>query len=301
MKIGITGASGLIGTPLVASLQGHGHEVVRFVRRPPGHGERTWDPASGRLDPDAVADLDAVVHLAGAGVADHRWSKSWKQEILRSRVQGTTAIAGAIAGARAAGHGPAVLLSGSAIGYYGDTGDRVTDETGPSGEGFLADVVRQWEAASAPAAQAGCRVVLLRTGIVLAREGGALAKQVPIVKAMLGAPLGNGRQWQSWISLADELGAIEHLLTTDVHGPVNLVAPAPVTNRDFTKALGRALHRPIVPVPVPGFVLRAVLGGFADDGVLIGQRLAPRALADSGYAFAHPELPEALDSALSRR
>lgn len=300
MKIGITGASGLIGSPLVSRLQASGHEVVRFVRhRAEATGERSWDPASRRLEPEAVADLEAVIHLAGAGVADKRWTDSWKREVLDSRVNGTTAISQAIAGARRAGTGPSVLLSGSAVGFYGDTGDRLTDETGPTGEGFLADVVRQWEAATAPAEQAGARVAHLRTGIVLSKDGGALAKQVPLFKALLGAPLGSGKQWQSWISLADELGAIEHLLTAEVSGPVNLVAPEPVTNKDFTKALGKAVHRPTAPIAVPGFVLRAVLGQFADEGVLIGQRLAPTALLDSGYAFAHPALPAGLASALS--
>lgn len=301
MKIGITGASGLIGTPLVDDLRGRGHDVVRFVRHPArAQDERTWDPSSRRLEPQAVADLDAVVHLAGAGVADKRWTSAYKAQVLDSRVDGTTAVAHAVAAARSAGEGPSVLLSGSAIGFYGDTGDRVTDESGSAGQGFLADVVRQWEAATAPAEQSGARVVHLRTGIVLSRRGGALAKQVPIFKAMLGAPLGSGKQWQSWISLADELAAIGHLLTADVSGPANLVAPEPVTNKEFTKALGRALHRPTAPVPVPGFVLRAVLGQFADEGVLVGQRLAPQALLGSGFAFAHPRLPEGLASALER-
>jgi uncharacterized protein (TIGR01777 family) len=299
VKIAITGATGLIGSPLVSALKGDGHDVVRFVRGLAEGTDRRWDPSSRHLDPEAVADLDAVVHLAGAGVADKRWTHSYKQTILASRVDTTTTIAQAIADARAAGSGPAVLLSGSAIGYYGDTGDQVVDETGPSGHGFLAEVCRRWEAATAPAEAAGARVVHLRTGIVLSADGGAVGKQATVVKAFLGAPLGRGRQWQSWISLEDEIGAIRHLLTADVQGPANLVAPAPVTQRDFTVALGRALHRPVWPVPVPGVVLKAVLGQFAQEGVLVGQRLTPRVLLESGYVFAYTDVDQALQASLT--
>lgn len=298
-KVGVTGASGLIGTPLVAALRAAGHDAIRFVRHPAGEAdERQWDPSSGQMDPGSVVDLDAVIHLAGAGVADKRWTDSYKKMILDSRVDGTTAVADAIAAARAQGGGPSVLLSGSAVGFYGDTGDTLTDESGPTGKGFLADVVRQWEAATLPAERAGARVVHLRTGIVLSGEGGALAKQRTIVHAFLGAPLGSGDQWQSWISLDDEVRAIVHLLTADVSGPVNLVGPQPARNRDFTKALGKALHRPILPIPVPGFVLKAVLGQFAEEGVLIGQRLQPKALQASGFSFSHPDLPDALRASL---
>ena len=299
MKIGITGASGLIGTPLVADLRRQGHEVLRFVRgRADAADERGWDPASRRLEPEAVADLDAVVHLAGAGVADKRWTDAYKKTVLDSRVDGTTAVAQAVAAAVASGQGPRVLLSASAIGVYGDTGDRLTDETGPVGAGFLADVCRQWEAATAPAEAAGVRVAHLRTGIVLAKAGGALAKQLPIFKLGAGAPLGSGRQWTSWISLRDELGSIGHCLTADVAGPVNLVGPAPVTNKDFTKALGRAVHRPTLPIAIPGFVLKAALGQFAEEGVLTGQRLVPAVLQRTGYTFQDPDVDAALRSAL---
>jgi hypothetical protein len=298
MRIGITGSSGLIGRPLVAELRGAGHDVVRFVRGPAdGADERSWDPAARRLDPAAVADLDAVVHLAGAGVADKRWTADYKRTILDSRVDGTTAVAHAVATAASFGSGPRVLLSASAIGWYGDTGDRLTDESGPIGKGFLADVCRQWEAATAPAEAAGLRVAHLRTGIVLTGTGGALGKQAPIFKAGAGAPLGSGRQWNSWISLRDELAAIEHCLTADVSGPVNLVGPAPVTNRDFTKALGRALHRPTLPVPVPAFVLKTALGPFAQE-VLTGQRLQPTVLQRTGFVFADPDIDAALASSL---
>ena len=299
MKIGITGASGLIGPPLVADLQGQGHDVVRFVRgRAGANDERGWDPASRRLEPEAVADLDAIVHLAGAGVADKRWTDGYKKTVLDSRVDGTTAVAQAVAAAAASGQGPRVLLSASAIGIYGDTGDRVTDESGPVGTGFLADVCRAWEAATAPAEAAGVRVVHLRTGIVLTKTGGALGKQLPIFKVGAGAPLGSGTQWTSWISLRDEVGAIGHCLTADVSGPVNLVGPAPVTNRDFTKALGRAVHRPTLPIAVPAFVLKAALGQFAEEGVLIGQRLVPSVLQRTGYTFLDPDVDAALRSAL---
>lgn len=295
MRIGITGASGFIGTALVPALRRNGHEVVRFVRgAATGPDERPWDPARRALDPAHVADLDAVVHLAGAGVADKRWTAQRKQVVLASRVDGTTAVAQALATAG----GPAVLLSGSAVGWYGDTGDRLTDESGSAGQGFLADVCRQWEAATAPAQAAGIRVAHLRTGIVLSGKGGALGPQLPVFKLGLGAPLGSGRQWVPWISLQDEVAAILHLLTADVAGPVNLVGPAPVTNQQFTKALGRALHRPTLPVKVPGFALRALLGPFADEGVLVGQRLVPKVLQDSGFRFAHADVDSALNAGL---
>jgi len=295
MKIAVTGASGLIGTPLVAALRADGHEVVRLVRGSDDAPDaRRWDPSAGRLDPAAIADCDAVVHLAGAGVADHRWTSSYRRTIVDSRIDGTTAVAEAMA---AAG-GPQVLLSASAVGWYGDTGDRLTDETGPSGQGFLADVCRQWETATVSAERAGVRVAHLRTGIVLSGSGGALKTQVLAAKAFAGAPLGTGRQWTSWISLHDEVAAIRHLLTADVSGPVNLVGPAPVTNREFTRTLNHVVHRPTFPVPVPAVVLRTLLGPFADEGVLIGQRLAPAVLERSGFRFAHADLESALRASL---
>ena len=295
MKIGITGASGLIGTPLDAALRREGHEVVRFVRRPPaGPSERSWDPDARRLDPGDVADLEAVIHLAGAGVADKRWTDARKKVVLDSRVDGTTAVAEAMAAAQ----GPQVLLSASAIGYYGDTGDRLTDETGASGEGFLAEVCRQWEAATAPAEAAGICVTHLRTGIVLSGQGGIVGKQLLLFKAGLGAPLGSGRQWVSWISLQDTVRAVSHLLTAGVAGPVNLVGPQPVTNRELTRALGRAVRRPTLPIAVPGFALRLAVGEFAQEGVLTGQRLVPAALERSGFEFAHADLATALRASL---
>ena len=296
MKIAVTGASGFLGTPLVQRLRTDGHDVVRFVRgSASGTDERSWDPATRTLDPALLADVDAVVHLAGAGVADKRWTDARKSVVLGSRVDGTTAVAQAVA----ASERTRVLLSSSAVGYYGDTGDRLTDEGGPTGEGFLAEVCRQWEAATAAAdADAGIRVAHLRTGVVLGKGGGALKPLRTVFKAGLGAPLGSGRQWVPWISLHDEIEAMVHLLDADVAGPVNLVAPSPVTNREFTKALGRAFHRPTLPVPVPGFVLSAVLGGFAQEGVLVGQRLEPAVLERTGFRFAHPHVDDALAAAV---
>ena len=289
MKVGITGASGLIGSALARELSG-AHEVVRFVRhRPTSPAERQWDART--LAPDAVQDLDALVHLSGAGVGDKRWSSAYKQEILDSRVLSTTAVARAVQQA-----GVRTLLSGSAIGFYGDTQEPV-DESSPAGEGFLADVCVQWEAATAPARDA--RVVHLRTGIVQAADGGALGKQLLLFKSGLGAPLGSGRQWVSWISLRDEVGAIVHLLSADVRGPVNLTAPEPVTNRDFTKALGRAVRRPTLPVRAHRPVLRTALGEFAGE-VLGGQRVLPKVLEASGYAFADRTVEPALRHLLAQ-
>jgi uncharacterized protein (TIGR01777 family) len=294
LRVAVTGASGLIGSALVDHLRGAGHEVVRFVRHTPSRpDERPWDPATRTLDQAHLDDVDAVVHLAGAGVADKRWTASYKEQILRSRLDGTTTVAQAMA----ANGNPKVLLSASAVGWYGDTGDRITDETGPTGEGFLAEVCRQWEAATQPARDKA-RVAHLRTGYVLAKDAPGLAKQVRVARLGFGAPLGSGRQWMSWITMHDEVRAIAHLLKADVDGPVNLVAPNPATNRELTKAINRAVHRPTFPVPVPGFALRAGLGPFAAEGVLIGQRLVPTVLQRSGFAFAHTGIDEALAAVL---
>jgi uncharacterized protein (TIGR01777 family) len=282
----------LLGRALARDLTAHGHEVVRFVRgHVGGQDERPWDGT--HLAPSLLEDIEALVHLSGAGVGDKRWTPSYKKEIRDSRVVSTQAVARAVAHAHTS---VKVLLAASASGYYGDTGDRLVDETSPAGTGFLADVCREWEAATAPA-EGHVRVAHLRTGIVLG-HGGALGKQVPIFKAGLGAPLGSGRQWSSWISVDDHTAAVRHLLAAeDVSGPVNLVAPEPVTNRDFTKALGQAVHRPTWPVGVPRAALRVVLGEFADD-VLMSQRLAPAVLQASGFTWAHPDLPSALAAAL---
>ncbi|GAA3426637.1 TIGR01777 family oxidoreductase [Streptosporangium nondiastaticum] len=293
----MTGSSGLLGSALVRSLRADGTRVVRLVRRAPqGPDEAFWDPAEGTLDPAVLEGARAVVHLAGAGIGDRRWNEEYKREIVRSRVEGTATVARALAELPA---GPA-LLSASATGFYGDTGDREVDETSPAGSGFLArDVVVPWEAATRPATEAGVRVALLRTGLVLSRDGGLLARILPLFRAGTGAPLGSGRQYMSWISLDDWVGAVRYILNDpEMSGPVNLTAPEPVTNERFTRALGRAVHRPTMPVAVPGFMLRAVLGEFAEEGVLIGQRVLPRRLLEAGHSFRHIRLDDALAAVL---
>jgi len=297
MRVIISGASGLIGTALGQALRADGHDVVALVRRAAGEHEVRWDPARGELSADALAGADAVVHLAGAGIGDHRWTAEYRKEILDSRVRSTTLLAERIA---ECAQRPPVLLSGSAIGVYGASDDRELDETSPAGSGFLADVCVQWEASTAAAAAAGTRVVHLRTGIVLTPKGGALRKMLPLFRLGVGGPFGNGKQWQSWISLDDEVGAIRHLLTADVQGAVNLTAPNPVDGRTFARTLGRTLRRPAL-VPVPAFGPRLLLGRDLADALLFtGQRVMPRVLQASGYEFQHPTLDVALGSLLAR-
>jgi uncharacterized protein (TIGR01777 family) len=295
MRVVVTGASGLIGSTLVANLRATGHDVVRLVRRAPrSRDERRWDPDGQAVDPGALDGADAVVHLAGAGIGDRRWSDDYKRLVRDSRVDGTTAIARAVAAADR----PPVLLSGSAVGWYGATGEEVTDETGSPGRGFLADVVRQWEAATQPAVDAGARVVLLRSGVVLSEQGGALRKVLPLFRLGLGGRLGSGRQWMSWIALPDHIAAMRFLLDRDdLSGPVNLTAPEPVRNRDYTKAIGRAVHRPALAI-APAPALRAALGGFADEGVLVSQRIVPSRLEQAGFTFAYDDVDAALSALL---
>ena len=289
MKVAVTGASGLIGSALVPSLRTAGHDVVRLVRRPAAAADEvTWDPSAGTVDLAGLAGTDAVVHLAGAGVGDKRWTEAYKRTILRSRVDGTRTVVRAML---ALDEPPSVLLSGSAVGYYGDRGEEVLLETSARGEGFLSDVVVAWEAEAQPAAEAGIRTALLRTGLVMARGGGAFGRLLPIIKAGVGGPIGDGRMWWPWITLVDEVRAIEHLLEADVSGPVNLGTPNPARNVDVTKAVARALGRPSV-VPVPGLALKVVLGEFADD-VTASQRMVPQVLSDAGFDFAHGELDHA--------
>ncbi|WP_030910319.1 TIGR01777 family oxidoreductase [Streptosporangium amethystogenes] len=298
MTIIVTGSSGLLGSALVKSLRNDGARVVRLVRRAPrDDDESCWDPAKGVVDPAVLEGAEAVVHLAGAGIGDRRWSDEHKREVVRSRVEGTRTLVGALTALAAR---PAALLSGSAIGFYGDTGDLAVDESAPAGTGFLAqEVVVPWEAETAPAEEAGIRVVRLRTGLVLSGQGGMLSRLLPVFKLGLGAPLGSGRQYWSWISIDDWVLAVRHILKNpEISGPVNLTAPEPVTNAEFTKALGAALHRPTMPIAVPGFALRTVIGGFAEEGVLTGQRVLPRRLLESGYTFRHTHLNEALAAVL---
>ncbi|MFF9566093.1 TIGR01777 family oxidoreductase [Streptomyces sp. NPDC014685] len=294
-RIAVTGASGLIGAALVRSLRTDGHEVVRLVRHPARAGDEVeWDPRRGYVDVAGLVGCDAVVHLAGAGVGDRRWTAAYKQEIRDSRVLGTAAIAEAVASLDTP---PKVLLSGSAIGYYGDTGDRAVDESAPAGEGFLPSVCVEWEAATAAAQEAGVRTVHARTGLVVAREGGAWGRLFPLFRAGLGGRLGNGRQYWSFISLHDEVAALRHILDTkSLSGPVNLTGPDPVTNGEVTAAMGRVLHRPtLFAAPAPA--LRIVLGDFAED-VLGSQRVLPGRLLDSGFAFAFPGIDSAIRAAL---
>jgi uncharacterized protein (TIGR01777 family) len=296
VKVVITGSSGLIGSALVRNLRGVGHDVRRLVRHAPtAADESRWDPARHEIDPGALDGIDAVIHLAGVGVADKRWSDSHKRAVTDSRVDGTTTIAEAVA--RNSDH-VKVLVSASAVGWYGERGDDLLDESADRGTGFLADVVAAWEASTKAASDADVRVVHLRSGIVLSADGGALGKVLPLFKLGVGGKLGDGRQWMPWIALADELAAIRFLLTHDeVSGPVNLSAPEPVRNADYTAAVGRALHRPTVAT-VPKFALRAALAGFADEGALVSQRAVPRKLLDAGFEFTYPDIDSALQSIL---
>jgi len=297
MKIVISGASGLIGTQLVEQLQQHGHDVVRLVRRAANTGEIMWDPKAGVLSASALEGADAVIHLSGAGIGDKRWTASYKREILESRTITTSLIANTIANMS---RKPSVFLCGSAIGIYGPRGDEQLTEVSTNGTSFLADVCEQWEQAAKPASDAGIRTVLLRTGIVLTTKGGALKKQLPLFQLGLGGKFGNGKQWQSWISIDDEVGAIEHLLTANVSGAVNLTAPNPVTNAEFTSTLAQVVKRPAF-LPIPPFAPKAILGGELADALLFtGQRVIPAALNASGYQFVHPTLEVALRALLKK-
>ena len=298
MKILVTGASGLIGRSLTKELRSQGHTVVAAVRREPkGDAEVRWDPKAGTIDPAAFDGTDAVIHLAGAGIGDKRWTAEYKRELVESRTLGTRTLSLAMA---SAAHRPSVFLSGSAIGYYGARGDEQLDENAQPGDDFLATLTVQWEAATAPARDAGIRTVFLRTGIVLSTEGGALKKQLPVFKAGIGNKMGNGSQWQSWISIDDEVRAIIHLLGSSVSGPVNLTAPEPVTNAEFTRALGRALRRPTI-LPIPAFGPKLLLGGEMANALLFtGQRVMPTVLERDGFRFEHRTIDDALRALLKK-
>ncbi|MEV6609516.1 TIGR01777 family oxidoreductase [Kutzneria sp. NPDC051319] len=297
MRVVVAGSSGLIGSALLPVLRHAGHEVLRLVRRPASaRDERSWDPPAGRIQDGTLDGVDAVLNLCGAGIGDKRWSQARKQTLLDSRVEPTEVLAAAVVE-----HKIPVLVNASAVGFYGDTGDRTVDESGPKGQGFLADLVHEWESATRPAADAGARVVLLRTGLVFAESGGLLGKLKPLVSLMLGGKLGDGCQYWPWISLDDELAAIRFVLEhEDISGPVNLCAPEQLTNAELTKVMGEVMGRP-TPWTVPGFALRAVLGEFADEGVLIGQRATPKALLDHGFQFQHETLATALPEVLGQR
>lgn len=300
MKVAVAGSSGLIGSGLVPALVQDGHQVVRLVRRAPaGPAEVRWDPVAGDLDPADLAGVEGFITLAGAGIGDKKWTPERRKEVLDSRVVSTRLLAETAAKLDPK---PEVFLSGSAVGWYGyDGGAAERTEADPAGRGFLADVVVAWEQAAEAAGQAGIRTVLLRTGIVLSAAGGALAKQLLPFKMGLGGRIGSGRQYLPWISLADEVAAIMFCLTEgSLSGPVNLTAPAPVTNAEFTKALGRALHRPTL-VPTPTVALNALLGPDAVEEMLLGgARVRPARLEEAGFRWLHPTLEVALNDILDQ-
>ena len=302
MLVAITGASGLIGTALARRLEAEGHRVLRLTRSAPTAPDQLhWDPAAGELDPDALAKVDAVVHLAGANIGDKlRWTARTKRDILQTRVQGTGLVARTMAGLAKGPGGPRVLVCASGAHYYGDRGDEVLTEESSGGRGFLADVVRQWEQAADPARAAGLRVVHLRTGPVQDAAGAGLPRQALMFRLGVGGRFGSGRQWLSWIALDDITGAYLHALThDDLAGPVNNVAPNPVTNAEFTATLARVLRRPAV-LHVPAFAPRLVLGEFADEMLFTSIRARPVRLLESGYRFRFPELEPALRHTLGR-
>lgn len=296
--IAITGASGLIGTALATHLTSCGDRVLRFTRTGPSSATTiAWDPASGQIDSTRLSGVDAVVHLAGAGIGDKRWTAEYKREILESRTKSTALLAQAMADLS---DGPKILLSGSAIGIYGASETLTFDEQSQNGSTFLADVCQQWEAATDSASKVGIRVAHLRTGIVLSPAGGALAKLLPLFKIGAGGKMGTGKQWQSWISIDDEIAAIDFLLSANVTGAVNLTAPQPVTQGDFTKVLAKVLHRPSF-MPVPSFGPKILLGGELADALLFtGQKVLPHVLQGAGYSFIHSDLESALRSLLQR-
>jgi uncharacterized protein (TIGR01777 family) len=297
MDVVVTGSSGLIGTALKGALEKVGHRMVPLVRSQAGADAIRWDPDKGEIDAGGLEGVGAVVHLAGEGIGNRRWNEAHKAKVKESRVRGTSLLAETLAKLNKP---PRVLVSGSAVGYYGDRGDEVLTESSRPGNDFLAGVCTAWEAATGPAKEAGMRVAHIRTGLVLSGSGGVLPKMLLPFKFGVGGKLGTGRQWMSWIAVADEVGAIVHLLEDDaLSGPFNLTAPNPVTNADMTKTIGAALHRPAV-IPAPAFALKAALGAeMAESLLLVSQRALPTRLLDSGFRFAHPELADALRVALA--
>jgi uncharacterized protein len=295
--IAVAGSSGLIGSALVYALRATDRRVLRIVRRAPSHADEVfWNPDTGEFDSSALAGVDAVVNLCGVNIGEKRWSGAFKQSLRDSRIGPTEVLSSAVVEAAVP-----TLINASAVGFYGDTGCHTADETAPAGEGFMAQLCEDWEAATAFAAHDGTRVVLVRTGLVLAPAGGILGRIKPLFSFGLGARLGNGRQYMPWISLEDEVRALLFAISHhDVSGPVNLTGPAPVTNAEFTAALGRTVNRP-TPLIVPGFALRILLGEFAGEGLLGGQRAIPAALERAGFAFHHNTIGEALAFATAPR
>ena len=300
MRVVVSGSTGLVGSEVVASLSAAGHEAVRLVRRVPAPGEKAvrWDPEKGEVDAAGLEGLDAVVHLAGENIASGRWNTARKAAIRDSRVNGTRLLCNALAGLA---RPPNTLVCASAIGYYGDRGADVLTEESPPGAGFLPEVCMEWEAAAEAAMRKGVRVVALRIGVVLSPKGGALSRMLPLFRAGLGGVIGNGRQYVSWVALDDLVGIVLHALQSgELRGPVNAVAPAPVTNRDFTETLGKVLSRPSL-LPVPAFALRLAMGEMADALLLASARVVPRRLEETGYRFRFPELGGALRHLLARK
>ena len=285
-RIAVTGATGMIGSALVGHLKSEGHTVQKLVRRPVvSSDEIAWDPKAGTIDLAALEGVDAIIHLAGANVGDRRWTKRYKAEILNSRLLGTNTIATAVSQIK-----PSVFISASAIGWYGETGNRAVTENDRSGDDFLATVCKEWEGAADLAGDV--RTVKLRTGLVLEPTSGALGKMLPLFRFGLGGKLGNGKQWWSWITLHDQIKAICYLLENQIEGAVNLTSPNPATNQEFTSALARAMRRPAL-FPVPGFALKLVLGGFSSE-ILGSKRVIPKKLIDAGFQFDFPHLAPAL-------
>ncbi len=287
-RIAITGSSGLIGTALVGHLKSEGHTVQRLVRRAPiAVDEVTWDPQTGYVDLTALEGVDAVIHLAGAPVDGKRWTKKYKAEILNSRLMGTSTIAKAVATVK-----PSVFISASAMGWYGESGNRAVVESDRVGDDFLAAVCREWEAAADLAGDV--RTVKLRTGLVLDPTGGALGKMLPLFRLGFGGKLGSGKQWWSWITLHDVVRAIDFALVENISGPINLTTPNPVTNQEFTSALARAVHRPAL-FPAPAIALKIALGGFSNE-ILGSKRVLPQVLHDAGFTWNYPHITETLDA-----
>ena len=288
MRVAITGSTGLIGTALVGQLKAEGHSVQRLVRRKATSPEEVqWDPMTGTIDLAALEGVDAIINLAGAGVGDKRWTPKYRATILNSRLLGTTTIAHAVETLK-----PKVFISASAIGFYGETGNRAVVETDRGADDFLSVVCREWEAAADLAV--GVRTVKIRTGLVLDPTGGALGRLLPLFRLGLGGKLGSGKQWWSWITLHDEIKAIIHCLNSDISGPVNLTSPNPVTNQDFTASLARAVHRPAL-LPAPAFALKILIGGFSGE-ILGSAKVLPKALQDSGFVWDFPHLTTALEA-----